>query len=206
MALFSTLTENWSGGIDTGIWNNWGGSPNVTVVSGEISIYNTSGASNYKGIETQTTYDLTGVAVSVQIISLPTVAAADTSWAFSPINLFITVDNRYFWEYNGASDTLIAYKVTAGSYNNIASVAYSSTNHKYLRIREASGTVYYDHSVDGITWTNLTSIATTSVAVTALYLGTSVGHWATAAAAYTSKTDNFNILPSGSNSGLLSMF
>lgn len=43
--------------------------------------------------------------------------------------------------------------VTVGS-----PIGYNATTMKWLRIREASGTIFWDYSSDGITWTNLTSM------------------------------------------------
>lgn len=40
--------------------------------------------------------------------------------------------------------------------------AYDPTSHRWLRIRESAGTVYWDVSPDGVTWTNVNSIPTPS--------------------------------------------
>src|SRR3546814_20770439 len=39
------------------------------------------------------------------------------------------------------------------------SIAYDSTNHAWLRIREDSGTLFWDTSADGLVWTNRRSTA-----------------------------------------------
>lgn len=210
MASFSTLTEDWSSGIDAGKWNNWGGSPYVAVSGGKLVVTNNPGTTNYYGIVTQVTYDLTGtfVAVETSAVSSP-VTTTDTTLGMTVLNLEIATANRYFMEVgtNGTTTVLRCYKVIADSYNEFYNEAWNATNHKYLRIRESSGTAYYERSSNGYSWTTMGSIATTSVAVTALYLGISTGHWAPVPNTYSFSVDNINLMPSApSTQGLLMMF
>lgn len=75
--------------------------------------------------------------------------------------LLLTRDSQSYiqYGYQGVTDKLVAArKVSGGSYSEIANVAYNATNHKWIRIREASGTIYFDTSTDGITWSNFTSL------------------------------------------------
>ena len=58
-----------------------------------------------------------------------------------------------------------------------AKVTYSSTAHAYWRIRESSGTVYFDVAPDGATWTSLWDAHTMDV--TRLQVAFSTGYWAT---------------------------
>jgi hypothetical protein len=47
---------------------------------------------------------------------------------------------------------------------------WSSSTYKYLRIRESGGTIFYDSSTNGTSWTNRASIVGLPFAVTALYV------------------------------------
>jgi hypothetical protein len=107
------------------------------------------------------------------------------------MNAEIDANNRYFWSWEG--NVLVAFKVTAGAYNYIDDIAL--TGIEYVRLREEAGTVYYDYSANGLSWSNLASIATTGVAITALTFGHAIGHYASIANTYVAELDNFNILP-----------
>lgn len=195
MALINTLTEDWTTIDEVNKWNKWGGAQ-ITNPDGVLTFTSVPNTTNYYGIASLATYDLTGVAMPVEIVAVPDILTGDDEVSFSCLNLEINADNRYFWEWN--INGLAAMKVTAGAYNQIAIVGkatFSLTTHKYIRIREDAGTVYYDYSANGYDWTNLTSIATTGVAVTALYYAHAIGHYAATANTYVAKIDNTNLMP-----------
>ena len=56
-----------------------------------------------------------------------------------------------FWLENGQ---LLAYTETGGNPTGVATLTYSPTQHLYWRVRESAGTIYWDTSADGTTWTN----------------------------------------------------
>jgi hypothetical protein len=191
------FTENWTT-IDTGKWNNWGGSPNVVAVDGKLRLTGSTGAIAYYGIETLSAYDLTGKGITTQVITLPTINAADTSFSTIILEAKITENNRYYWDsyVEGGVVKINAYKVIAGTYNFLGGFTYNSTLHKYFRIREEFGYIFYGYSANGSTWNELYFIATTGVAVTSLKYGQSVGNWATTIGGpYVAEFDNINLLP-----------
>lgn len=60
----------------------------------------------------------------------------------------------------------IFFRITGGNISAMAgttgaqgTVAYSSTNHQYLRIRESGGTTFWETSADGYTWNSFYSVA-----------------------------------------------
>lgn len=80
---------------------------------------------------------------------------------------------------NGYDGMLNAsYWNNAGGSVTWAQVSYSLTTHKYIRIREDGGKIYWDYSANGTSWTNLTS-ATPPEAVTSVNPGVYAGRWGT---------------------------
>lgn len=53
------------------------------------------------------------------------------------------------------------YAGSGGSFGSY--VTYNATNHRFLRIRESSGTVYWDTSANGLSWNNLISETLTNL-------------------------------------------
>ena len=150
-------------------------------------------AANYYGIDSLTEYNLTGGYISVEIVDVANQSQA--SLEFYPLYLFPDANNAIFFLVAGG--TIYAYKKIATVNTSLASATYSSTTHKYVRIREASGTTYWEYSSDGISWSTLHSVAN-PIAVTAIIVELLIGHYAAEAAATTGKWDNINILPSAS--------
>lgn len=106
-------------------------------------------------VETQNRYDLTG--------SYAFVKAVVTQVADANAEAGLTV---YIDEYGNqlqmtiSNSNLIASYLLAGVTTTLSTTAYNSSTHAWIRIRESSGTIFWDYSSDGLNWTNLTSIAT----------------------------------------------
>jgi hypothetical protein len=96
--------------------------------------------------------------------------------------------------------TFVSFHIKAGiiyarhSSLNKASDTYSNSKHRWLRIREASGTTYWEYSANGTVWTTLYSEATgfTITSVKAYILDVLAGAEGSTTIA---KIDNFNIVP-----------
>ncbi len=100
----------------------------------------------------RTTYDLTGDAFSFTIGTMVATGVAATA----QLDLFQDTSNIYRWRQ--LSGTLTARTVVAGVDTQLYSVAWNATTFKYLRIRESGGTVYFDSSSNGTSWTNRASV------------------------------------------------
>jgi len=188
MALISTLTDNFNdNSIDT---TKWDYGSDVAEVNNNLEFTSTLSADS-SNLYSKTTYNLTGSQITIKLVDAGNQSLA--SWAFTPL-----------WAYLDGTHSLL-FRVKAGNLevNDIArsnnspkySVTYNATNHRYLRIREVSGTIYWDCSADGITWINLFNEAN-PCAVTALEVDFG-GEWDAEASTTTAKIDDFNILPSG---------
>jgi hypothetical protein len=192
MALFETLTDNFDdNSLDAGKWTNYGS--NVSETSQQLQVTTTL-AGDYAGIQSFTTYDLTGSSARVQVVDAGNQAL--TSLEVYPCLLQIDASNYITWLVAGGN--IAVYKKVAGVSTSLFSTAYSSTTHTWFRIRESGGTTYWDTS-DGFTWTNRHSVAN-PITVTTLYADLQVGTWQAEASTTTVKFDNFNLGPK--NGGL----
>lgn len=134
----------------------------TTLGSATISYDATGATISYPSSSTSSTdgdltsahiYDLTGSMAYVHVLAVPSAATS----ADAELRLEIDGSNYLRWVYEAG--TLYAQYNVAGSKTTLFSVAYSSSTHAYWRIREASGTIFWDTSTDGITWTNRASVA-----------------------------------------------
>lgn len=109
------------------------------------------------------TYDLTGKEVKVKV---PQVCNTATN-AKTALSLEINSTNAIqIVQRNG---TLYFYRIVAGSEVAVSSVAYNSSTHLWWKIREKSGTTYWETSSDNLTWTTRASQAN-PIVVTGLRL------------------------------------
>lgn len=103
-------------------------------------------------IETQNRYTLIGSYAMVQAV------VTQVSDAGAEAGMTVYQDEQgnqlQLMVING---NLVAGYITRGTGVTVASIAYNATTMKWIRIREASGTIFWDYSSDGLTWTNLTS-------------------------------------------------
>jgi hypothetical protein len=190
MAKLDTLTDPFDQNTLNGTkWSQFtGGSATMGYNStGATMTYPASTTSSTDGdISSNSSYDLTDSYALLQVLSTTSNANCDNT-----LRLY-NGNNRLQIQKEGT--TLYFQKVVAGSQTNIASVTYNATTHKWWRIRESSGTTYWETSPDGIAWTVQTSQATpiTVTALSVLIAGTAFG---TASSPGTFKWNNFNTAP-----------
>ncbi len=193
------LKEDWSGGsINSVRWNDWS-SGHASVVSSQLKI--TSAAVNtnaYYGVDSNTgtgEYDLTASYVQSQLVDAGSTSIP--SWEVLPIDMVNNTTNgalRFIITGFSGTPSIICRYFDGSNHDNVAAT-YDAAVHKYFRIREASGTIYWDVSADGITWTNLFSVAT-PISLSPLRIGQQSGNWQNEAGLPTFAVfDNFNILP-----------
>lgn len=148
----STLTDDFST-KDTAKWA-WG----TSGVSGGSAVV-LSGT----GVFTSSVYSLTDASAYVDWVA-PTANSSLKYFGLQPSNTNLTALRSAFFsceEYVGGGLVKASYG-DGSTVNLLATVAYSSDT-RYCRIRESGGTVYWDTSPDGSTWTNLASVATTTL-------------------------------------------
>lgn len=191
MALMQTLSDNFNdNSINTAIWD----ADNATESGGQLSISLSTGQGTFNGLYSDSTYDLTASYAHVQLVSAGSLAV-NTAELY-PVELYDATQSDYlYWALEYASDELVAYKID-GSLSELYRVAYNSSTHAWLRIREASGTIYFDSSTDGLNWTNRAS-TTVGFAVTALHGAMDATN--PSSGSTTAVFDNWNVTPSVAN-------
>lgn len=171
-----------------------GGSATVAETGGQavFTLPSSTAGSHSAYYTSVATYDLTGDAANVAVGTMVATGVAATAYI---LQLFADALNSYQWVQ--LSGTIKAQKVVNGTTTDLFSASWSSSTHKYLRIRESGGTVYFDTSTSGsagASWTNRGSTTIASAfAVTSLFVqfGASCGNIASPGSL---KLDMFNII------------
>jgi hypothetical protein len=178
----SSLTETFATIDTTTKWSSFSGT--AKSVSGRLNL---TCASPYSTLRSQSNFDLTGSAISVALLQIPRQGPAEQNETLmmfqaplGSLDSYVFNNLLYFREFVGsASETNITYDPVA---------------HKFLRIREASGTIFWDTSPDGVTWTNRRS-KTAAIDYTEGYVTFKSGLWGTGTSGDIAIFDNFNTLP-----------
>lgn len=142
--------------------------------------------------------NLTNSAASIEWTAVPT---SDANM-YSQFRLEQNATNSVQFEL--VNGNLFCYQVVATVQTQRGStITYDNTTHRFLRIREGTfaggtkGTLYWDYSADGQSWTNHTSVAT-PITVTSIFAITNTFCLAIIASGSTLSARNLNIVNSKS--------
>lgn len=184
----ATLSDDFTTLDTTTKWNAIGSS--VTVSGGELVESTTTTGSD---LITKSRYDLTSSAASAKITQIP---AHQGPTEQNMVGIFIRKDESFVHHLLTMEiwNNLVLSREWIDGVDDNTTVTYNSTNHRYLRIRESGGTVYWDASPDGASWTNLRS-KTPNFTPDNMVLQLSSMIWGTGTAGDTAKFDDFNIVP-----------
>lgn len=157
---FGALVDDFSTGSPTAFWSsytngaiNTGGFLNLPAMTPEAQATATSNS----------VWSLTGSQVAAELNTVPFVSGgplASTRMRLGPpasgFGLAI--------EYNQATNNMAFMNITGNNDTSPVTAAYDSTNHRWLRIRENNGTVFWESSATGLpgTWTIHRILATPS--------------------------------------------
>lgn len=191
MALTQTFIDN----FDDNSIGDWTGYNSIAETGGQLVASLTGATPDYHGIYSDNTYDLTGSYVQVEVVN-----AGNQSWTSIEVEMQMqdggSGARRLLLDIGGGD--LIAYNTVGGTTTNLASITYNSTTMRWLRIREDSGTIYWEYtSTVGYaadTWTTLHSKAT-PIPITNLQFELDAGNWDTETGTTTVIFDNFNVVP-----------
>lgn len=130
--------------LNTSFWSigSWaGGSGSET--TGQIVIIPSNGGGSE--LSTNSSYSLVGKQVWAEIKEVPNQAINTGFW-------FGLYNGTNSFEINSYNGTLVCSHKISGSNTVVYTTTYNSSVHKWLRLREDTGTLYYEYSTDGITW------------------------------------------------------
>lgn len=153
MPQLSSLRDNFNDNSLGAIWTETQtGTTTVTEQNfrQEIALPAVAGASDYGDIFSGN-YDFTGSYLYIETIEHPSTSTNANS------AMYVHTDSNNWFRWVKEASTLYAQRNNAGVQATLFSVAFSSTDHKWWRIREDRGVVYYDTSPDRYTWTNHTT-------------------------------------------------
>lgn len=170
---------------DTAKWANIGGT-NPLVTGGHVELVPTTGYPSFTSI---TDYSLTGSYAFIEVPQVP--ATGNGTIQAWPLRLNFDGNNQLHWYYSGGQ--LLAEYSIGGVFTTLATLTYNATTHRWLRVREVGGTVYWDTSPDGITWTQRASTTAITWSLNDLLVYVGVGYYGTEPAPGMLQVDNFNV-------------
>jgi hypothetical protein len=131
-----------------------------------LTLPSATAGSHLAAYTTSGTYDLTGDSFYFNIGTMVATGVAATAY----FQLYVVADGTSQLLWRQVSNVITArYITTAGVDTQVYTAAWSAATYKYLRIRESAGTIFWDSSTNGTTWTNRASVAN-PFGVTALYV------------------------------------
>jgi hypothetical protein len=160
-------------------------------VAGAVCTFPASSTSATIGrVLSKSAYTLIGSSGYLGVLTTPLV----TTSADGEFRLSLDANNWVRWVEEAG--TLYAQYMIAGSRTTATSFAYNSTTHKFWRMNESGGTVFWDTSSDGSSWTNQGSVAN-PITLTALqvYIAGSCFQNEISPGTYT--WNDFNTIPAG---------
>lgn len=158
MAKTSNLKDNFSS-INTTKWGFAGNATDFTqmsVVGNQLQISSLLNFPNYYDVISNEIYDITSDGVYVQVIDRGNQALAGFEMIMYVLD-GTNATNKVYFTMN--SSNLAARKVVAGVNSDVKTIPYDTLKHRWLRIREQGGSIFWDVSPDGINWSNHTTLA-----------------------------------------------
>ena len=173
--------------LDASKWTQWTVG-DVSETSQTLQIQSTTASGVYKGMNSAIMGNLVGSYAHVEVPHVLTgLTSASTLLQVGP-------DDQHTLTLYVSGTTFAAEYQISGVYTTPATTTYSATAHRWWRIRESGGTVYYEYSANSSTWSVLTSIAA-PFALTGVRISLFVGTEAVNASTDTAIFDNLNAFP-----------
>jgi hypothetical protein len=198
MAKAHLLQDNFNdNSTDAARWAAYGGGL-VREVNGRLEVRPKSNTtSSYGGYSSATTWDLTGSEARVEVVRPLRAADAAETYLVAAVNATNSVILSIDVNLPGTTTQNVnAYQEVGGTYTRLAQLPYDPVRHRWLRLREWLGVLYWETSPDGCAWEVLASKAP-PVALTAVTLDIGAGTWAPVASPGVAVLDNFNVHDTG---------
>ncbi|MFI8872472.1 hypothetical protein [Streptomyces sp. NPDC055243] len=189
MALIGTLQDNFN---DNAIGPDWGNSyGGVSETGGKARVPCVAGV--FAGYQTAKDWTLAGSSAFVQ---LPLAAAANgaSTEAQTTFNIIqATAGTSIAININTVANTIRFENNVGYTDGSAVSLTYSAVTHAWLRIRETGGTLFWDTSTDGSSWTNRRSISTPAWVTSSVNaVAVEMYSWRNSGSTNYSEWDNFN--------------
>lgn len=152
-----TLVDNFNdNSTDAGKWIIFGDpaplAERTREVNGRVEIRPASGATGYCGYVSSAAYDLTDSQLCIELVQpLSTTASS----AETTVKVTSAADDQVSLGVSGGR--LHCGTVVAGQYTYFGHRLYDPARHRWLRLREDSGTLFWEVSADACEWTTLAS-------------------------------------------------
>jgi hypothetical protein len=192
LAKAATLTDDFDdGSLNTGLWTAYSDTgTSLAETGGQLQLALRANGTGYVGVFSVAQYDLTGSHLLVECPDAGTGGSGRTA------SLEIDLDGSNSLKVLVDGTGIMAQTVIAGANTSFGITTYSAVNHRWWRIREDAGSVYFEVSPSAWpgTWTALYS-RTNPFALTAVTLKLFAGTYSSVATPGVPKFDNFNLLP-----------
>jgi hypothetical protein len=134
--------------IDTGRWSYWNDGPLTVAHEGGRLVFTVpAGQSDLgAGYQTHAYYRMQGSRAFVEVLPLEVDSGASFTFALRTL-----AAGRWYMSYQDGA--LVFRMRDAVNEYTLASVPYVAEEHRFWQIREQDGTVYWETSADGATWT-----------------------------------------------------
>lgn len=182
----STLVDLFGGAaLDTTVWNNSSPQPDVALDT-SLDRVQIACQAYYPIFSANGPYDAVGSSLFARVTPAP-VGAGTTQ---TIMRIAVDSSNRVTY-YSDGGGILTARVTNAGVNTDVVIGTFDPYNHAWWRLREASGTIFFDTAPDGWTWTQRASIAHTwdASAVQVVFL---CGYYGTEAAGMAAYVDHVN--------------
>jgi hypothetical protein len=143
---FDTLVDDFSLPLDPTIWRTYPDGTGAQAVDGQlhVTLPGDGGSSAYTAGE----YDLTESHVAIELASLGTPPPDADQWVSFILNYNDGYNSFSLDVYDGD------YTVQQDYYTVLYTAPYDPSIHRWLRMRHTAGNLHFEHSPDGLTWTD----------------------------------------------------
>lgn len=153
--LFAALIDNFN---DNELGPEWGDSYGGAVeVGGRARVPCLIGT--YAGYQTGRAWSLAGSSVYVKLVTRPSASGASEAYCSFQVTSATDGTSAGF-TCNVVTGMLRLFSNVDYWDDTALELTYSATDHRWLRLRETAGTLYWDTAPDGATWTNRRTLAT----------------------------------------------
>lgn len=196
MASISTLIDDFSSGTLSGIWTTLTTNGTVTTNGATLTLTPTPSATGDVRLISSSAYDLTGAGVYFALTSYAAISGCDSYFTINK-NADYNNNRTSFLITDDTGLKLVVFYKVAGVTTTLNKIPYDPFTMKWLRTRESGGTIFWDYSSNGVTWTNHSSVANPWV-VTSVQLTVGVAEFSSTASPGTMVIDNVNVAPNSS--------